>query len=70
MRQLGTSSVMLALVASIHVLNTARDQEAKTWMVGTSPTMTETARPKAQTANFSPLIAAKSWTPPPTRLVV
>jgi hypothetical protein len=36
--------VMLALVASIHVLNTARDQEAKTWVVGTSPTMTVRGR--------------------------
>ncbi len=32
-------AVMLALVASIHVLNTALHR-AKTWMVGTSPTMT------------------------------
>ncbi|RXT55372.1 hypothetical protein B6S44_09650 [Bosea sp. Tri-44] len=35
--------VMLALVASIHVLNICSISEAKTWMVGTSPTMTERA---------------------------
>ena len=40
---------MLALVASIHVLSTARDQETKTWMVGTSPTMTPKAVVTAQT---------------------
>jgi hypothetical protein len=37
-------SVMLALVASIHVLNASR--QAKTWMAGTSPTMTERASSK------------------------
>jgi hypothetical protein len=31
---------MLALAASIHVLNTTSLTEAKTWMIGTSPTMT------------------------------
>ncbi|KQK29186.1 hypothetical protein ARD30_19260 [Bosea thiooxidans] len=33
-------AVVLALVASIHVLNTAPEQRRKTWMVGTGPTMT------------------------------
>jgi len=44
---------MLALVASIHVSNTAFISDVKTWMVGTSPTMTGSVSLLLRLCNFA-----------------